>query len=76
MYYSSKLKNTKDFGPFKNTLIYDIKLLGLGNIGGQKSVSNNFLFKTAQIIQLLFNPVAPTLIIQVIDGSPACIPAS
>ena len=62
MYSTNKIKSTNKFGPFKKYLdVYGIKLLGLGNVGGQKSVSNNFLAKNAQLIQLLLNPLDPKI---------------
>ena len=62
MYSTNKLKLTNKFGPFKKYLdVYGIKLLGLGSVGGQKSVSNNFLFKNAQLVQLLLNPLDPKI---------------
>ena len=62
MYSTNKLQFTNKFGPFKKYLdIYGIKLLGLGSVGGQKSVSNNFSFQNAQLIQLLLNPLDPKI---------------
>ena len=62
MYKANKLQFTNKFGPFKKYIdVYGIKLLGLGNVGGQKSVSNNFLSKNAQLIQLLLNPLDPKI---------------
>ena len=62
MYSTQKLKSTNKLGPFKKFLdVYGIKLVGLGNVGGQKSVSKNFLFKNAQLIQLLLNPLDPKI---------------
>ena len=62
MYSTDKLQLTNEFGPFKKYLdVYGIKLLGLGSVGGQKSVSNNFLFKNAQLIQSLLNPLDPLI---------------
>ena len=62
MYSTNKLQFTNEFGPFKKYIdVYGIKLLGLGNVGGQKSVSNNFLYKNAQLVQLLLNPLDPNI---------------
>ena len=62
MYSTNKLQLTNKFGPFKKYIdVYGIKLIGLGSVGGQKSVSNNFLLKNAQLIQLLLNPLDPKI---------------
>ena len=62
MYTANKLQFTNKFGPFKKYLeVYGIKLLALGSVGGQKSVSNNFLLKNAQLVQLLLNPLDPKI---------------
>ncbi len=62
MYENSKLNFTNKLGPFKKYIdVYGIKLVGLGNIGGQKNVSNNFLHKNAQLVQLLLNPLDPKI---------------
>ena len=53
------LQATSDFGPFSSLInVYGLKILGLGNVGGQAAVQGEFLKKTAQTFKLLLNPSA------------------
>ena len=58
-YSSSKVKATNEFKPYSKYIdVYGLKILGLGNIGGQPAVEDEFLQKTAQTFKLLLNPAA------------------
>ena len=53
------LQATSAFGPFTSLInVYGLKILGLGNVGGQAAVQGEFLKKTAQTFKLLLNPSA------------------
>ena len=59
-YSNSAVKNTVKYGPFTKIVdVYGLKILGLGNVGGQPQVSTEFLNKTAETFKLLLDPNAP-----------------
>ena len=59
-YKNSAVKNTVKYGPFTKIVdVYGLKILGLGDIGGQPQVSTEFLNKTAETFKLLLDPNAP-----------------
>ena len=59
-YTTSVVKKTNKYGPFKKIVnVYGLKILGLGDVGGQPKVSTEFLKKTAEVFKLLLNPHAP-----------------
>ena len=60
LYTSSKVKKTNAYTPYTKQIdVYGLKILGLGRIGGQPEVQDDFLKKTAQTYKLLLNPDAP-----------------
>ena len=60
LYSSSPVQPTNNFGPYTKQIdVYGLKILGLGRIGGQPEVQDDFLEKTAQTYKLLLNPDAP-----------------
>jgi len=59
-YKTSAVENTSKYGPFTKIVdVYGLKILGLGNVGGQPQVSTEFLNKTAETFKLLLDPNAP-----------------
>ena len=59
-YNNSAVENTSKFGPYTQIVdVYGLKILGLGDIGGQPQVSTEFLNKTAETFKLLLDPNAP-----------------
>ena len=59
-YKTSDVENTSKYGPFTKMVdVYGLKILGLGNVGGQPQVSTEFLNKTAETFKLLLDPNAP-----------------
>ena len=60
IYSSSKVQSSGQYTPFSKSIeVYGLKILGLGKIGGQPAVQDEFLQKTAQTFKLLLNPNAP-----------------
>jgi hypothetical protein len=58
-YKTSAVENTSKYGPFTKMVdVYGLKILGLGNVGGQPQVSTEFLNKTAETFKLLLDPNA------------------
>lgn len=58
-YKTSAVENTSKYGPFTKIVdVYGLKILGLGNVGGQPQVSTEFLNKTAETFKLLLDPNA------------------
>ena len=58
-YKTSGVENTSKYGPFTKMVdVYGLKILGLGNVGGQPQVSTEFLNKTAETFKLLLDPNA------------------
>ena len=58
-YSSSKVQATNKYTPYSKSIdVYGLKILGLGKIGGQPAVQDEFLQKTAQTFKLLLNPDA------------------
>jgi len=58
-YSSSKVQTSNKYTPYSKFIdVYGLKILGLGNIGGQPEVQDEFLRKTAQTFKLLLNPAA------------------
>ena len=58
-YKTSDVENTSKYGPFTKMVdVYGLKILGLGNVGGQPPVSTEFLNKTAETFKLLLDPNA------------------
>ena len=58
-YKTSAVQNTSKYGPFSKVVdVYGLKILGLGNVGGQPQVSTEFLKKTAETFKLLLDPNA------------------
>jgi len=56
---TGSLQGTTEYGPFTKLVnVYGLKILGLGTIGGQPDVQDEFLRKTAQTFKLLLNPDA------------------
>ena len=56
---TSALQATTEYGPFSSLIsVYGLRILGLGDIGGQPAVQDEFLRKTAQTFKLLLNPDA------------------
>ena len=56
---TSALQATTGYGPFSSLIsVYGLRILGLGDIGGQPAVQDEFLRKTAQTFKLLLNPDA------------------
>ena len=50
-YKTSAVENTSKYGPFTKMVdVYGLKILGLGNVGGQPQVSTEFLNKTAETL--------------------------
>ena len=59
-YSNSTVEDTSKYGPYTKIVdVYGLKILGLGNIGGQPQVSTEFLNKTAETFKLLLDPNAP-----------------
>ena len=59
-YNNSAVENTSKYGPYTQMVdVYGLKILGLGDIGGQPQVSTEFLNKTAETFKLLLDPNAP-----------------
>ena len=57
---TSALETTTSYGPFTNIIdVYGLKILGLGAIGTQPAVQDEFLKKTAQTFKLLLDPTSP-----------------
>ena len=58
-YTSGSIQETLIYGPYSNVVdVYGLKILGLGEVGGQPGVGSEFLGKTAQVFKLLLNPNA------------------
>ena len=58
-YSSSKVQSSGQYTPYSKFIeVYGLKILGLGKIGGQPAVQDEFLQKTAQTFKLLLNPNA------------------
>ena len=58
-YKTSAVQNTSKYGPYNKVVdVYGLKILGLGNVGGQPQVSTEFLKKTAETFKLLLDPNA------------------
>ena len=58
-YSSSKVQTSGQYTPYSKFIeVYGLKILGLGKIGGQPAVQDEFLEKTAQTFKLLLNPNA------------------
>ena len=56
---TGSLQATTEYGPFSKLVnVYGLKILGLGTVGGQPAVQDEFLRKTAQTFKLLLNPDA------------------
>ena len=59
IYSSSKVQSSGRYSPYSKFIeVYGLKILGLGKIGGQPAVQDEFLKKTAQTFKLLLNPNA------------------
>ena len=59
IYSSSKVQTSGQYTPYSKFIeVYGLKILGLGKIGGQPAVQDEFLEKTAQTFKLLLNPNA------------------
>lgn len=59
IYSSSKVQSSDQYTPYSKFIeVYGLKILGLGKIGGQPAVQDEFLQKTAQTFKLLLNPKA------------------
>ena len=59
IYSSSKVQSSGRYSPYSKFIeVYGLKILGLGKIGGQSAVQDEFLEKTAQTFKLLLNPNA------------------
>ena len=59
IYSSSEVQSSDQYTPYSKFIeVYGLKILGLGKIGGQPAVQDEFLEKTAQTYKLLLNPSA------------------
>ena len=60
VYKNSAVEISSEYGPFTKIVdVYGLKILGLGDVGGQPQVSTEFLNKTAETFKLLLDPNAP-----------------
>ena len=59
IYSSSEVQSSGQYAPYSKFIeVYGLTILGLGKIGGQPAVQDEFLEKTAQTYKLLLNPSA------------------
>ena len=60
IYKNSAVEISSQYGPYTKLVdVYGLKILGLGDVGGQPQVSTEFLNKTAETFKLLLDPNAP-----------------
>ena len=58
-YTSGSILDTLIYGPYSKIVdVYGLKIVGLGEVGGQPGVGSEFLGKIAQVFKILLNPNA------------------